>query len=143
MADWASLLRDARVVRLNARLFPLIPYETAQFARFGVSLIPVETYAPDEMIPLVADADAICVVSASMPVAVMESLRRCRVIARYGIGTDKLAVDAATRMGVVVANVPEFCNEEMGDHAMALLLAVARKLPDGAGLRRRRLDARP
>ena len=146
MADWASLLRDARVVRLNARLFPLIPYETAQFARFGVSLIPVETYAPDEMIPLVADADAICVVSASMPVAVMESLRRCRVIARYGIGTDKLAVDAATRMGVVVANVPEFCNEEMGDHAMALLLAVARKLPqmaqvfaDGAWTRGREL----
>ncbi|MCX6030848.1 MAG: C-terminal binding protein [Chloroflexi bacterium] len=129
MTDWASLLKGARVVRLNARLFPIIPYETAQFERFGVSLIPVEAYTPDEMIPLVTDADAVCVVSASMPAVVMESLRRCRVIARYGIGTDKLAVDAATRRGVVVANVPEFCNEEMGDHAMALLLAVARKLP--------------
>lgn len=146
MTDWASLLKGARVVRLNAELFPIIPYEIAHFARFGMSLIPVEAHKADEMIPLVADADAVCVVSASMPAAVMESLRRCRVIARYGIGTDKLAVDAATRMGVVVANVPEFCNEEMGDHAMALLLAVVRKLPqmadafaDGAWSRAREL----
>jgi D-3-phosphoglycerate dehydrogenase len=52
----------------------------------------------------------------------------CRVISRYGIGTDRIDVETATRMGIVVTNVPTFCNDEMGDHAMALLLSLARQL---------------
>ena len=129
MTDWAQLLRGCRVVRLNANLFPVDEYESSVFAQYGLSPELVEAYTPEEMIPRVADCDAVCVVSASMPARVMESLARCRVISRYGIGTDKLAVDAATRKGILVVNVPEFCNDEMGDHAMSLLLAVTRKLP--------------
>ncbi len=146
MTDWTSLLKGQRVVRLNATLFPVDDYEAETFARYGLAPVLVEATTPEEMIPHVAECDAVCVVSASMPAWVMESLSKCRVISRYGIGTDKLAVDMATRQGILVTNVPEFCTDEMGDHAMTLLLAVARNLPamsqalaDGAWSRARRL----
>ena len=130
-------LKGSRVVRLNARLFPPDDFEMTLFARYGLVPSLVEANEPEEIIARTADCDALCVVSTSLPARVMESLTRCRVISRLGIGTDKLAVDVATRCGIVVANVPRFCDDEMGDHAMALLLAVARKLPQ----MRRAMDA--
>ncbi len=132
MRDLERRLRGLRVVRLNARLFPPDELEKNLYARFGLDLVPVEANEPDAIIERTAGADAVCVVSTSMPARVMESLSLCRVVSRYGNGTDKLAVDVATRQGIVVTNVPKFCDEEMGDHAMALLLAVERKLPQMA-----------
>ncbi|HEU5099334.1 MAG TPA: NAD(P)-dependent oxidoreductase, partial [Roseiflexaceae bacterium] len=52
----------------------------------------------------------------------------CRAIARMGAGTDKIDVARATELGIVVANTPFFCVEEQADHAMAMLLSLARKL---------------
>jgi phosphoglycerate dehydrogenase-like enzyme len=58
-----------------------------------------------------------------------DSFAQCRVIARYGTGVDIVEVDAATRHGILVTSVPnEWCQDEVADHAMALLLAEARKL---------------
>jgi D-3-phosphoglycerate dehydrogenase len=45
-----------------------------------------------------------------------------------GTGTDKIDVARATELGIVVANRPYFCVEEQADHAMAMLLSLARKL---------------
>lgn len=59
----------------------------------------------------------------------IERLSRCRVIARLGAGTDKIDVAEATRRGIVVTNVPDFCLNEQAEHTLALLLAFARRLP--------------
>src|SRR5262249_1407883 len=64
-----------------------------------------------------------------VPEAVLDGLGRCRVVARLGAGTDRIDVDAATRRGIVVANVPDFCLHEQAEHTLALLLAFARRLP--------------
>ena len=55
-------------------------------------------------------------------------MERCRVIARYGIGVDIVDVEAATRKGILVTNVRDYCTDEVADHAIALWLALARKL---------------
>src|SRR5262245_30179345 len=56
-------------------------------------------------------------------------MTRCKVIARYGTGVDIVDVDAATRRGILVTNVPnDWCQNEVADHAMALLFAAARKI---------------
>lgn len=47
-------------------------------------------------------------------------------IARVGIGTDNVAIDAATARGILVTNVPDYCIEEVSDHALALVLALTR-----------------
>ena len=58
---------------------------------------------------------------------------RCRVIARYGVGVDIVDVEAATAKGILVTNVRDYCTEEVADHAIALWLALARKLADTTG----------
>ena len=55
-------------------------------------------------------------------------MQRCKVIARYGIGVDIVDVEAATARGILVTNVRDYCTEEVADHAIALWLALARKL---------------
>ncbi|MGK0282115.1 MAG: D-3-phosphoglycerate dehydrogenase, partial [Patiriisocius sp.] len=57
-------------------------------------------------------------------------LSQCEVIARYGVGVDIVDVEAATRKGILVTNVRDYCTEEVADHAIALWLTLARKLPD-------------
>ena len=64
-----------------------------------------------------------------LPAKVIDRLSRCRIISRLGTGTDKIDVAAASQKGIIVTNVPTFCTEEQADHTMALLLALARKLP--------------
>ncbi len=52
----------------------------------------------------------------------------CRIIARLGIGLDNIDVAAATARGIVVTNVPDYCLEEVAEHALALILALGRKV---------------
>lgn len=119
-----------RVVRLNAELFPPSDHERLLLDRYGIRPTLVEEAAtPEEIIPHVAACDALFAVSATLPESVITHLAQCRVISRLGTGTDKIDVLAATGAGILVTNVPHFCIEEQADHTMALLLAVARKLP--------------
>lgn len=60
---------------------------------------------------------------APLGAAVVAAATRLRIIARLGVGLDNIAVDEATRRGIWVTNVPDFCVEEVSDHAIGLLLA--------------------
>lgn len=60
--------------------------------------------------------------------AMIEALTNCKVICRYGIGLDNVDIRAASRAGVIVTHVPDYCLIELADHALALLLAVARRI---------------
>jgi D-3-phosphoglycerate dehydrogenase / 2-oxoglutarate reductase len=55
-------------------------------------------------------------------------LHSCRIIVRYGIGTDNVDIEAASDAGIAVANVPDYCLDEVSDHTLALLLHAARRL---------------
>ena len=117
-----------KVVRLTAPIFHTTPAEMAAFAERGLSVSVVDAETPDEIIPHVADADVVTLIGTKLPRQVVEAMTRCRLIARMGAGTDRIAVDRATELGIVVANTPYFCVEEQADHAMALLLALSRRL---------------
>lgn len=118
-----------KAVRLNAITYPVEAAEQDELARAGAELIPIEGQQPDEILTAAEDCDALLVVSSSVPGSVIERLSRCRVIARLGAGTDKIDVAEATRQGIIVANVPDFCLNEQAEHTLALLLAFARRLP--------------
>jgi D-3-phosphoglycerate dehydrogenase len=70
--------------------------------------------------------DAILVTYATISAAVIDAAERCRVISRLGIGIDNIDVDAATRAGIYVTNVPDYCLDEVADHTLALLLGFER-----------------
>ena len=120
---------DVRFARLNADVIRINPTEAALYRHYGIAPIPVDAYEPDDIVARVADCDALAVVSASLPEPVIKSLSKCRIISRLGNGTDKIDVKTATEEGILVSNVPSFCNEEMADHVMASLLGLARQIP--------------
>jgi len=126
--DWTAL-QNFRVVRLNADLFPPSAFETELCRQYGLKPILAEANTPAELIPWVADCDALFAISVALPASVVARLDRCRVISRLGTGTDKIAVDVATQRGILVTNVPYFCAEEQADHTLALLLSLARQIP--------------
>lgn len=117
-----------RAVRLNALTYPVEEGEREELRRAGAELAEIEGQEPEEILAAAHDADALLVVSSRVPGAVIARLSRCRVIARLGAGTDRIDVVEASRQGIVVANVPDFCINELAEHTMALLLACGRRL---------------
>jgi D-3-phosphoglycerate dehydrogenase / 2-oxoglutarate reductase len=106
-----------------------VDIERAIIEEAGLRLVAAQCKTEEDVIAAARDADAIIAQYATIGSAAIAALTRCRVIARYGTGVDIVDVDAATRRGIVVTNVPnDWCENEVADHAMALLLAVARKI---------------
>jgi D-3-phosphoglycerate dehydrogenase / 2-oxoglutarate reductase len=95
----------------------------------GGELIQAKAGTPEAIIEVARDADAILTTYAKVTTEVVEALTKCKIIARFGIGVDNVDIETATRKGIVVTKVPDYCIDEVSDHAMALLLAVVRKIP--------------
>lgn len=74
------------------------------------------------------EADALLVVYAPITQDLIERLPRCKVIVRAGIGFNNVDLEAASRQGILVANVPDYCQDEVADHTLALLLALVRRV---------------
>src|SRR5205809_6370536 len=93
------------------------------------TLVALETKTPAEFLPEATDCDALLnTYAGAITAEVMKQMPRCRIIARYGIGVDTIDLEAATAAGIIVTNNPTYCIEEVAEHAMALLLACARKV---------------
>lgn len=105
-------------------------FETAKLAAAGIDLVLKKCVTEDEIIAACADTDAVILEGAKTPMTarVIAALPKCRIIAKYAVGVDNIDVAAATAAGIVVANAADYCTEEVSDHAVALLLASARKV---------------
>ena len=96
--------------------------------RIGASLVIRQCRSEDEVIELARDAHGLMVRNRPVTRRVIRELERCLVIVRYGIGVDNIDLAAATEHGIVVANVAGFGTHEVAEHAIALLLACARRI---------------
>jgi len=107
-----------------------IPSQEEVMARIGAKYVAPRPMIPaeDQLLELVHDADGVITLIEPFTRKVMEKLTRCKVIAAMSVGYENIDVDAATDLGICVCNVPDYCLDEMTDHAMALLLACARKI---------------
>ncbi|RFS85807.1 phosphoglycerate dehydrogenase [Actinomadura spongiicola] len=86
----------------------------------------------EQLLAAVADVDALIVRSATKVTAeVCRHAARLRVVARAGVGLDNVDVEAATKAGVMVVNAPTSNIVTAAEHAIALLLATARNVPQG------------
>lgn len=116
------------IVRLNARTMPMTAAERDTLAVLTPRLVELEGGTDDEVLAAARDADAIMIIAAYLRTHVVRSLTRCRIISRLGTGVDKIDVAEATAKGIIVNNLPDVFTEEVADHTLALLLAVARNL---------------
>ena len=115
-------------VAVTDSVFPSLEPERLVLAPLGVELRPGQCTSEEEIIALAEGADAILNCYAKMTARVIAGLTRCRIIARCGIGVDNVDLDAATRAKILVTNVPDYCVDEVSDHALAVLLALARRV---------------
>lgn len=83
------------------------------------------------------DADGVLVQFATIGAEEMDAHPRWRVIGRYGVGFDTIDIDAATARGIRVVNVPDYCEEEVATHAVALALASVRRIAEADKLIRK------
>jgi D-3-phosphoglycerate dehydrogenase len=115
-------------VVITDSVFPSLDIERSVLGAVGAHLTALQATREEELLEAVEDADGLLVCYAPVTQRVIERASRCRVIARYGIGVDNVDLQAAAARGIVVTNVPDYCIEEVSDHALALILACARRV---------------
>src|SRR5687767_5943807 len=94
----------------------------------GAELVLAPTGDAAELARLAVDVDAILTCFARVPAEVLDAAVRCRTVARYGVGVDNIDVAHATRLGMIVSNVPVYCTDEVADSTLLGILALARRL---------------
>jgi D-3-phosphoglycerate dehydrogenase len=115
-------------VFMTDTIFPDTSIEEEELAAGDAGLTLASTKDPAKYLAEGRDCDALLVVYAPVGPEVIEGLTRCRVIVRTGIGVNNIDIDAATRKGIMVANVPDYCIDEVADHTLALFLSGVRKV---------------
>ncbi len=105
-----------------------IEEERAVFSKLGADLDWAQISGEEEMVSRCHDADGLIIQYAFFTRWVLERLPRCKVISRYGVGVDTIDVQVATELGIIVANVPDYCVDEVSDHTLALFLSLVRKV---------------
>ena len=116
------------LVAVADSVFPSLNPAREVLSRVNAELLLAEKPTSEAIMQVARDADALLVTYAKVTAEMIGQMKRCRIIARFGIGVDNVDIAAATNAGIVVTRVPDYCIDEVSDHTMALLLALARKI---------------
>ena len=109
--------------------FPNVePERQALSSVLNLEFIPAQCKTEEELIELTKDADGVLNQWNHLTKNVIDNMKNCKVIATYGIGTDKIDVDAASKKGIYVCNVPSYGTNEVANHAFSMILACSRQL---------------
>jgi len=117
------------IIAITDVVFPSLDPAVAALARVNPDIRRAKSASADDILAVARDADAILVTYAKLPGELLRALARCKVIGRFGLGVDNIDLKTAAERGIVVTYVPDYCMQEVSDHAMALILALARKVP--------------
>ncbi|MFH0939236.1 MAG: C-terminal binding protein [Planctomycetota bacterium] len=102
--------------------------EEAVLKEIGADLVITDCKTAEEVGNACADADGVLANLAPVNAAAIGAMKKCRIISRYGVGFDSVDMAAATAKRIWVSNVPDYCWEDVSDHAVALLFAAAHKV---------------
>jgi D-3-phosphoglycerate dehydrogenase / 2-oxoglutarate reductase len=117
------------VIAVTDSVFPSLDPAKAALARLNPTYRMSKSVNADDIVAVARDADAVLVTYAKLTRDVLLQLTRCRAIGRFGLGVDNIDLVTAKEKGISVNYVPDYCIREVSDHAMALLLALIRKIP--------------
>lgn len=102
---------------------------SSMVAAAGGVLNQIETGSEAELVAATRDAEIIINAGGAFPAHVIAQLERARLIIQSSVGYDRIDVPAATARGIMIANLPDYCIEEVAEHALTLTLACARRIP--------------
>ena len=117
------------VIAVTDSVFPSLDPAKAALARLNPTYRMATSVNADDIVAVARDADAVLVTYAKLTREVLTQFTRCKAIGRFGLGVDNIDLVAAKEKGMAVNYVPDYCIREVSDHAMALLLALIRKIP--------------
>ena len=117
------------VIAVTDTVFPSLDPAKAALARLNPTYRMSKSVNAEDIVAVAKDADAVLVTYAKLTRDVLMQLTRCRAIGRFGLGVDNIDLPTAKEKGIAVNYVPDYCIREVSDHAMALLLALIRKIP--------------
>jgi D-3-phosphoglycerate dehydrogenase len=120
---------SALVVAVTDSVFPNLDAAREIVSTVGAELLLAKAATPEAILEVATTADAVLTTYAKVTAEMIQKMTRCRIISRFGIGVDNVDIATATSQGIVVTKVPDYCIDEVSDHAMALLLAIVRKIP--------------
>jgi len=111
-------------------LFPDMNIEKEILKKVDAEIVVGNCRTEDEVIELAHDADALVAYSFK-PISdyLMSNIKKCKIIVRGGIGVDTVDIPAATKNGIIIANLPGYCINEVSDLTMAMMLSLLYKLP--------------
>ncbi len=107
-----------------------LSWEEEELRKHGIEMEAYQLRTADaaQIAEATADADIVVVNMARIDAAALSGMERCRLIIRHGIGYDNVDVEECTRRGILVANQPYYCVEDVAEHTVALILACARRI---------------
>lgn len=110
--------------------YPDLNEEKKVFQNTGIKIIDYNGKCRNEedVIECTKNADAIITQFVPITKRVIDNLNNCKVIVRYAIGLDIIDIKAATEKKIMIANVPDYCIEEVATHALSLMLSLLRKI---------------
>jgi D-3-phosphoglycerate dehydrogenase len=117
------------LVGVSDSVFPNLDPAREVLSRVGAELRLAKEPTAEAILRVARDADALLATYAKITADMIPEMKRCRIISRFGIGVDNVDIPAATKAGIVVTKVPDYCIDEVSDHTLALLLALVRKIP--------------
>lgn len=109
--------------------FPDLEQERSILEPLGFEFVTGQCRTGAEVAELCRDADAVLTQWAPVTAEAIASLRKCKIIVRYGIGVDNVDLEAAKQRNIPVVNVPDYAVQEVADHTLSLMLAIVRKIP--------------
>ena len=117
------------VIAVTDSVFPSLDPAKAALARVNPTFRISKSSGADDILAVAKDADAILVTYAKLTRDILLQLTKCKAIGRFGLGVDNIDLPTAKEKGIAVNYVPDYCIREVSDHAIALLLALIRKIP--------------
>lgn len=95
----------------------------------AVEIIDGNIIEPKDLDGVISESQAVLLgTKENLGPAEIMKMNKCRIIVRYGVGLDNVDVKMANKQGILVANVPDYCVEEVSDHTLAMILAINRRL---------------
>ena len=115
------------ILRTDSELF-ILEREMASLERVA-EVRTTESIDAESLAREAADAHIILTCYTEIPARVIDAAKNLKGIVKYGVGTDAIDIEAATRNGVAVVNCPDYGSDTVADHAFALLISLARQIP--------------
>jgi len=108
-------------------------WESEQMVKAGIDFasFQLKFKSEDEVLAKIGDADVVVVNMVPMTPSLLGRMKQCKLLIRHGIGYDNVDVPACTKNGIQFAYQPDYCMEDVAEHAIALIFALARKVVQG------------